>query len=72
MQGWFWGYRGRMKHPQEPPLTIRDLYPHLSPEEQKEAEENLERYLELVLRIYNRINDSREASLTDLGGKTMI
>ena len=35
--------------------TIRDLYPHLTEEELKEAEANLERYLELVLRIFERI-----------------
>jgi hypothetical protein len=36
-------------------LTIRDLYPHLSEAQQKEAEENLDRYFELVLRICERI-----------------
>ena len=35
--------------------TIRDLYPHLSEERLKEAEENLECYLALSLRIYERI-----------------
>ena len=42
-------------------MTIRDLYPHLNEEQLKEAEENLERYLELVLRIYERIHNDPEA-----------
>jgi hypothetical protein len=37
------------------PTTIRDLYPRLSEEERIEAEENLTRYAELALRIYERI-----------------
>lgn len=41
--------------------TIRDLYPHLSEEELKEAEENLERYLELSLRMYERIRSDPKA-----------
>lgn len=36
--------------------TIRDLYPSLNEEQLREAEENLGRYLELVLRIYERIS----------------
>lgn len=40
-------------------ITIQDLYPELSPEEQKEAEENLRQYAELLLRIYTRlVNDA--------------
>ena len=35
--------------------TLRDLYPYLTEEELKEAEENLEKYLELVIKIYERI-----------------
>jgi len=42
-------------------LTIRDLYPHLSDDELKVAEENLEKYVELALRIYLRIADDPEA-----------
>jgi len=41
--------------------TIRDLYPGLSDEQLKEAEENLGRYLELALRIYDRIRSDPEA-----------
>lgn len=36
--------------------TIKDLYPHLNDEELKIAEENLDRYLALVLRIFERLN----------------
>lgn len=42
------------KRPPERP-TIGDLYPELSPEEQEEAERNLRAYLELVVRIFERI-----------------
>lgn len=35
--------------------SLRDLYPHLSEEQLKEAGENLNRYLEVALRIYERI-----------------
>ncbi len=44
-------------------ITIRDLYPDLNEEQLKEAEDNLERYLDLVLRIYERIvNDQHDYS----------
>jgi len=42
-------------------LTIRDLYPHLDENRLREAEENLERYVELVLRMYQRIQVDPEA-----------
>ena len=41
--------------------TTRDLYPALNDEELKEAEDNVERYLELALRIYDRIRSDPEA-----------
>ncbi len=44
-----------------PEISIRDLYPHLDDEQLKEAEENLERYLELTLRIYDRIRQDPDA-----------
>lgn len=37
------------------PPTIKDLFPALKPEEEKEAEENLRRYLAFIVRIYDRI-----------------
>lgn len=36
-------------------ISLRELYPDLSEQELEEAEENLERYIELVLRIHERI-----------------
>jgi hypothetical protein len=42
-------------------IMILDLYPHLNDEGLKEAEENVERYLELVLKIYERIINDPEA-----------
>jgi hypothetical protein len=35
--------------------TIRDLYPHFTEKDLAEAEDNLERYLTLVLRIFERM-----------------
>jgi hypothetical protein len=39
----------------EQDITIKQLYPDLSDQELKDAEENLERYLALALRVYDRI-----------------
>ena len=33
-------------------ITIRDLYPHLTDEQLVEAERNFNRYLEIVVQIY--------------------
>lgn len=41
--------------------AIRDLYPTQSEDWLRKAEENLERYLSLVLRIYQRIQEEPEA-----------
>lgn len=38
-----------------PAPTLRDIYPDLTEEQLKQAEENLDRYLALVLRIYERL-----------------
>lgn len=48
-------------HEQHSGPTIRDLYPHLSDGELKEADENLGRYIELTLRIYERIRNDPKA-----------
>ena len=45
----------------EPEITIRALYPTLSDTELETAEENLERYIELALRIYERIRSEPES-----------
>lgn len=57
--------RDNAKNSAQPELTIKDVYPELSAEEQKVAEENLERYLEVVMRIFERINSS-PGLLTDM------
>ena len=41
--------------------TLRDLYPDLTDEELEEAEENLQGYLDVVLRIYERLEAERTA-----------
>ena len=35
--------------------TIHDLFPDMNDEQQKEAEENLTQYLDLVMRIFSRL-----------------
>lgn len=42
-------------------LSIRDLYPRLNDEQLKQAEENLQRYLELAPRMYQRIRQDSDA-----------
>ena len=44
--------------------TIRDLYPHLTERELAEAEDNIERYLTVVLRIFERL----ESEATSVAG----
>lgn len=44
--------------------TIRDLYPHYTDKQLAEAEDNLERYLILVLRIFERRELEKTAKLT--------
>jgi len=45
----------------EKQLTIRNLYPNLNQEELKEAEARLNQYLELSLRMYERIRHDPDA-----------
>jgi hypothetical protein len=45
----------------KPAPTIRDLYPHLSEQELAVAADNLERYLALVLRFFDRMKDNPQA-----------
>ncbi|MDQ3816151.1 MAG: hypothetical protein M3362_00495 [Acidobacteriota bacterium] len=42
-------------------ITIRDLYPHLSDGELRQAEENLRRYLETAWEMYERIKADPKA-----------
>ncbi len=41
--------------PKKPAPTISDLFPGLTEQELKKSEETLERYLAIVLRIFERI-----------------
>jgi proline dehydrogenase len=43
------------QHESEPrEITMRDLYPNLTEEEILEAERNFDRYIEIVIRMYER------------------
>jgi len=44
------------------PPTISELYPELNDEDLKEAEKNLKRYADLVLRMYRRITSDPVAA----------
>ena len=48
-----------------PAPTIRDLYPHFTDEQLAEAEDNFERYLTLVLGIFERRELQRAEQLTE-------
>jgi hypothetical protein len=53
------------------PPTIEELFPHLNLDDLKEAEENLDLYLNLVLRIFERVEsetNSQAAPLTASNG----
>lgn len=57
--------------------TIGELYPELSEEQLKVAEENMLQYIELSLRMYERIRSDPKAyaqfkALTSSGGKPKI
>jgi hypothetical protein len=52
----------------QPFPTIRDLYPHYTEKELAEAEDNLERYLTLVLRIFERRELQKAEQLTENAG----
>lgn len=47
--------------PEDHLVTFRHLYPSLDEEELKEAVENFDRYLELAIRIYERLERDPEA-----------
>jgi hypothetical protein len=49
----------------KPVPTIRDLYPNFTDAELAEAEDNLERYLTLVLRIFERRELQKAGQLTE-------
>jgi hypothetical protein len=45
--------------------TIRDLYPNYTEQELTEAEDNLERYLKLVLSVFERRELEKAERLTE-------
>ncbi len=45
---------------QDKEITIADLYPELTPEQQAEAEERLLRYLAIVRKIYDHLVETGE------------
>jgi hypothetical protein len=47
-------------------MTIQEIYPDLSPEEQAEAEYNLREYALLVWRIYERVKRDNPEILTEM------
>jgi hypothetical protein len=47
------------------PITIQDIYPQLSLEEQTEAEHNLKEYVLLVWRIFERLEREDPEILTE-------
>ncbi len=52
----------------KPAPTIRDLYPHFTDAQLAEAEDNLERYLILVLSIFERRELQKAGQLTENSG----
>ncbi|MGC9944441.1 MAG: hypothetical protein ABSE48_21660 [Verrucomicrobiota bacterium] len=46
---------------QKPAPTLRDLYPHLNDEQLAEVEDTWERYLALVLRIFERLESQSDS-----------
>jgi len=48
-----------MNQAETPAITTSSLFPNLKEEERRLAEENLDRYLVVVLRIYQRINSGK-------------
>jgi hypothetical protein len=56
----------------KPTPTIHDLYPHLTDEQLKEAENSLERYLALVLRIFERMESETNPQARQLTPKYFV
>ncbi len=51
------------KSPIKPTPSLKELYPGLNEAELEAAEDTLEQYIEVVLRIFNRLQSEREALL---------
>jgi hypothetical protein len=50
----------------KPAPTLRDLYPGLTDEQLAEVEHSLERYLALVMRIFNRLESQVDDTASNL------
>jgi len=57
-----------MNHKAAP--TIHDLYPDFDEQELVKAEDNLDRYLALVLRIFERVESEMDPQAHRLTGRT--
>ena len=57
---------------EEKEITIADLYPELTPEQQAIARENWLRYLRVVKRIFERICEENPELLTELERRAML
>jgi hypothetical protein len=53
-------------------ITIANLYPNLSPEQQQEAEYRMLRYLAVVKDIFEEICESKPEVLTELERRAML
>ena len=51
--------------PKDKPITIRDLYPHMSEADLAVAEANLKRYVALIVRIHDRDENVLDHHLLD-------
>jgi hypothetical protein len=56
----------------ESEITIADLYPELSPDEQRQAEYRLLRYLEVCREVFEEICESQPEVLTELERRAML
>lgn len=56
----------------EKEITIADLYPDLTPEEQAEAKEAWLQYLRIVRRIFEYIHSEKPEILTELERRAML
>lgn len=55
-------------HPSKNELTLVELYPDLTPEQQLEAEENLTQFLEVLQGIFARLSALDGQDLTESEG----
>lgn len=53
--------------PDKHKITIQDLYPDLSPEEQKKAEARRQQYLAIIKRVYERKHGAIESGYAPEG-----